>query len=63
MDPKAKQSDLVAALEPVADRLLKKFEAQDRLKLATAKDDQKAAGEARDEMNALILFKNDMGAF
>ena len=64
LNPKAKQSDLVAALEPVVDRLLKRYkEAQEKLRRARAKKDDKAAEEANGEMNALVLFKADMGAF
>jgi type I restriction enzyme R subunit len=64
MNPKAKQGDLIAALEPVADRLLKRFkQAQDKLMTARAKKDDKATEEANGEINALILFKADMGAF
>ena len=64
MNPKAKQGDLIAAIEPVADRLLKRFkQAQEKLRIALAKDDAKAAEEAKGEINALVLFKADLGAF
>jgi type I restriction enzyme R subunit len=64
MNPKAKQGDLIAALEPVADRLLKLFkQAQEKRRIALAKNDAKAADEAKGEINALILFKADLGAF
>jgi len=64
MNPQAKQSDLVAALEPVVDRLLKRFkQAQEKLRIALAKDNAKSAEEAKGEINALVLFKSDMGAF
>src|SRR6266404_3811159 len=65
MNPKSKQGDLIAALEPVADRLLKRFkQAQEKLLTASAKKDDKAGEEeANGEINALILFKADMGAF
>jgi type I restriction enzyme, R subunit len=64
MNPKAKQGDLIAALEPVADRLLKRFkQAQEKLRTAGAKKDDKGVEEANGEINALILFKADMGAF
>jgi type I restriction enzyme R subunit len=64
LSPKAKQGDLIAALTPVADRLLKRFKAaQAELRVARDKDDDKAAKEAQDELDALVLFKNDMGAF
>lgn len=64
LNPASKQGDLVAALTPVADRVLRAYrEAQEQLRAAAARDDQKGAKEAKDEVNALILFKNDMGAF
>jgi len=64
MDPRAKQGDLIAAIEPVADRLLRRFRAaQDRLLNARERNDDGAAGDAQDEINALILFKNDMSAY
>jgi type I restriction enzyme, R subunit len=64
MNPKAKQGDLIATLEPVADRLLKRFkQAQEKRRIALAKDDAKAAEEAKGEMDSPVLFKNDLGAF
>jgi type I restriction enzyme R subunit len=64
MDPKAKQGDLIAALEPVVNRLLTQYKsAQVRLVAAHAKQDSKAAGEAQDDLDTLILFKRDMGTF
>ncbi len=63
-NPKAKQSDLAGALEPVVSRILHRYKAaQEKLKAAKAKEDSKAAEDAQNEMNALILFKHDMGAF
>lgn len=60
----AKQSELIAALEPVANRLLKRYKAaQEALLVAKEKGDENAAKAARDELDALILFKGDMGAF
>ena len=64
LNPNAKQSDLVAALEPVVDRLLKKYKAaQEKLKAAKAGKDATAAKNAQDELDALILFKRDMETF
>lgn len=64
VDPLSKQGDLVAALMPVADRLLKAFKgAQERRRAALSKEDTKAARDAKDEMDALLLFRADMGAF
>ena len=53
LNPNAKQSDLVAAILPVVDRLIKRFNA------AKAKVNK----EGKDEMDALVLFKGDLGAF
>lgn len=64
LDPKATQSMLAAAIEPVADRLLKKYKAQKAAKeFAEKANDSKAASEAKDEMDALILFKRDLATF
>jgi len=64
LDPKSKQSDLVKALEPVYDRLMKRYQAA-KVALGHAREqgDDAAAKEARDEMDALVLFKGDMGAY
>ena len=60
----AKQSELVAAITPVEDRLIKRYKtAQAALKAAKESNDDAAIKAAQDEMNALILFKTDMGAF
>ncbi|PIB90505.1 type I restriction endonuclease subunit R [Caulobacter sp. FWC2] len=64
LDPRAKQGDLIAALEPVADRLVKTYAAAKQAWVtAKALDDERAAAEAMDHMNALELFKGDMAAF
>ncbi len=64
MNPNAKQSELIAALEPVSDRLLKQYKAaRQRLKTDEETKDAKAAEEARHELEALVLFKRDMGSF
>ena len=60
----AKQSELVNALEPVVDRLTKRFKAAlEALKTAQATNDKKSIEAAQNELNALWLFKSDMGAF
>ncbi len=60
----AKQSDLVAAITPVADRLLRRYkDAQQALKIARQTNDEAGTKTAQDELNALILFKSDMGAY
>ena len=64
LNPKAKQGDLVAAIGPVADRLLKRFKAaRERLVAAQDQKEEKAAKETKDEQDALWLFRNDLGAF
>lgn len=64
LNPKAKQGDLIAAITPVADRLLKQYkQARDAWSAAYAKGDKEAAGKAQDEMDALLLFRNDMGVY
>jgi type I restriction enzyme, R subunit len=62
--PNATQGELSAALAPVADRLLKKYKAaQEQVKTAQAGQDAAAEKDARDALNALILFKRDLGSF
>jgi len=64
LDPKGTHGDLVAATSPVADRLLKAYRASlERLKAAREGENTKTAKDAQDTLNALLLFKNDMGAF
>lgn len=64
LDPKAKQSDLVAAIEPVHDRVMKRYKAaQLALEAAKQANDATAADGAKAEMDALVLFQRDMGAF
>lgn len=64
MDPNGKQSDLIKALEPVQDRLMKRYKAaQAALAAAKAKADASATKAAQDELDALVLFKGDLGAY
>ncbi len=64
MDPRASQAQLAAAIAPVADRLLKRYKAlQAAIKAAQAAQDTRAEKDARDEKNALELFKRNLGAF
>ncbi len=64
LNPKASQAELSAAIEPVADRLLKRYKAATaELKVAQAKKDAKAEQEAQNALNALVLFKRQLGAF
>jgi type I restriction enzyme R subunit len=61
LNPNARQSQLEAAITPVADRLLKQFAAAKNAAVAAkeAKDEQ-AAQAAKDTMDALILFRADL---
>ncbi len=64
MNPKAKQGDLIAAIEPVADRLLRRFKAaQERLRGARDRDDTQGTNDAQDEVNSLLLFRSDLIAY
>lgn len=64
VNPKATHGDLVAAISPVADRLLKAYRgAQDALRAARENGREEAAKDAQDRLNALLLFRNDMGTF
>lgn len=64
LDSKATQSMLVAAIEPVADRLLKRFKAFKQEKEAAERGkDEKAVEEAQAGIDALLLFKRDLGTF
>ncbi|HVA90965.1 MAG TPA: type I restriction endonuclease subunit R, partial [Chloroflexota bacterium] len=58
----ARQSEIDAALTPVADRLLRRFKAaQNAFKAGEPGGPTAKAG--RDEMEALILFKRDIGGY
>jgi type I restriction enzyme, R subunit len=63
-DPNGTQQQLNAAIAPVADRLLKRYKAAQEVKrIADEAANDKAAAEAKDIMDALVLFKGDMGAY
>ncbi|MCD9028569.1 DEAD/DEAH box helicase family protein [Luteimonas sp. BDR2-5] len=63
-DPAGTQAQLSAAIAPVADRLLKRYKATQQVRVAAeAGSDGSAAQAAKDTLDALVLFKNDMGAF
>jgi type I restriction enzyme R subunit len=64
MNPNGTHGELVAAISPVADRLLKGYKAaQERLKSARDTGDDKKAKDAQDELDALMLFKADLATF
>jgi type I restriction enzyme R subunit len=61
LNPKATQAMLVAAIEPVADRLLKRYRAAQQA--LQASQEGPAAQAAKDALEALLLFKRDLGTF
>ena len=64
MNPTERQYELYAAIEPVADRLLKHYNAtQANLNAAQDLKDASAEQQAKDELSALVLFKRNLGAF
>jgi len=64
LDPNGTQKQLDAAIAPVADRLLKRFKAAQQDKAAAEETgDDKAASAAKDVLDTMLLFKNDMGAY
>lgn len=64
LDPKGTQAQLSAAIAPVADRLLRRYRvAQQARAAALDAGDEPAAQAAKDTLDALVLFKNDMGAY
>ncbi len=64
MDPQGTQKQLDAAIAPVADRMLKRYKAaQSEMTAAEDKGDEKASKVAKDTLDALVLFKNDMAAY
>ena len=60
----AKQSELVKALEPVADRLMRRYrQARERERTAAETGDTAAAEDAKAQREALLLFRTDMQTF
>ncbi len=60
----ATQADLLKALEPVADRITKRFKnARTARQSALETGDDAGAEAAKETMDALVLFRSDMGAF
>jgi len=63
-DPRGTQAQLSSAIAPVADRLLKRYKAAQQARAtALADGDDKLAETSKDLMDALLLFRNDMGAY
>lgn len=64
LDPRSSQRDLAAAIAPVADRLLKRHKMlRETIIMAEATGDTRGASDARDEKDAIDLFKANLGAF
>ena len=64
LDPTSKQSDLVKAVEPVVDRLMRRYrDVVTARRTALDLGNEAAAKDAKAELDALALFKSDMGAF
>jgi type I restriction enzyme R subunit len=60
----ASQAELAAAVAPVEDRLMKRYRAaQQALQAVTLTNDAAARTAAQGELSALLLFRNDMGAY
>jgi type I restriction enzyme, R subunit len=63
LKPNATQAELLKAIEPVADRLLKRYRsAQLALSSAREREHETDIKAAREELDALVLFKTDLGA-
>ncbi len=64
LNPQAKQSELIGALEPVAGRVTHRYKAaREELSSAMERDDEQDIEAAKNELNALTLFKGDMTEF
>ena len=64
LDPNAKQSELIGALEPIAQRLMHAYkEARQAKRHAEEINAPDAAKTAKDELDALTLFRSDMGTY
>ncbi|MDF9828601.1 type I restriction enzyme R subunit [Ereboglobus sp. PH5-10] len=64
LNPNSRQSDLVKAIEPVADRIVRTYKAfQDARKSALERNDEADAKKAKDGMDTLLLFRGDLGAY
>jgi type I restriction enzyme R subunit len=64
LDPNSRQGDLVAALEPVYDRIMRRYKAA-RAELTAAREhgNEEGAQAAQEQLDALVLFRGDMGAY
>ena len=62
VNPKSTQANLDAALGPISLRLLARFKQARSIRQSTA-EGTKPHQDARDEMDALVLFKKDLGSY
>jgi type I restriction enzyme, R subunit len=62
VNPKATQAQLDAAMSPISHRLLTQFKQAKQVR-GNAVEGSKAWQDANDEMDALLLFKRDLGTF
>ena len=64
LDPNGKQSELIGALEPIAQRLMHAYkEARQAKRHAEEINAPDAAKAAKDELDVLTLFRSDMGTY
>jgi type I restriction enzyme R subunit len=64
LNPKSKQEQLAKAVEPVADRVLKRYAAaRAELESAELRKDKDGMVRAKLQMDGLVLFKGDMEAY
>jgi type I restriction enzyme, R subunit len=64
LKPGARQGELVAALEPVVDRLTRRYRAaRETLRAAEAAGDAQRADAARAEVDSIRVFRTDVGTF
>lgn len=64
LNPNAKQGELLVAVTPVVDRLVKRFKlVKEALHAAELKADAAALKDAKAELDAFTLLKSDMSAF
>lgn len=64
LNPASKQSDLIKAIEPVADRLVRTYkELQTVREIAVGKGDAPGVTAAEEKLETLRLFRSDLGAY
>jgi len=64
LNPKSKQSDLFAAVAPIANRLMTRYKAaQEALKSAVARNVADEIKKAKEAMEMLLLFRSDMATY